>query len=54
MTNGGWHHTIDFHTLFAKGLRGYKDDIVEERSKDITEEKRQFLLGMQDTVESLI
>lgn len=52
--HGGWHHTIDFHTLFAKGLRGYKDDIVEELSKDITEEKRQFLLGMQDTVEGLI
>lgn len=52
--HGGWHHTIDFNTLFAKGLNGYKQDIIEELSKKPSEEKIQFLLGMQDTIEGLI
>ncbi|MEG0952306.1 MAG: pyruvate formate lyase family protein, partial [Niameybacter sp.] len=52
--HGGWHHTIDFNKLFQKGLNGYKNEIVEGLTKDISEEKRQFLLGMQDTVEGVI
>ena len=52
--HGGWHHTIDFKVLFEKGLEGYGQWIKEELTQDIEEEKRQFLLGMQDTVEGLI
>lgn len=52
--HNGWHHTVDFKKIFKQGLKGYQIEILEGLRQETDAEKRQFLLGMEDTLSGLI